>query len=370
MHIQACLTALDLERVINLDTVIFSGLFLIVVASLNLMYGYAGLPFLGGAAPMLAGGIAVSAITSRLTFLLAQWAGAPLLPYASEMDWVYNSEHNAKEVVNTYLEIRPALCIALIAFSIATAMLLGAAAGWIVSRPAIHLKPQYLIISNLTLVLLAEYIGTRATLLSGGYMGVYVPDLLAFYGGDRRVAMALITFTAASAVLLLTRRLRDSPYGRLLVAIRENEATAASLGKNTTRVKETAILVGSALMAVAGALVAIYYSFVVQANYQNAYWVYWPMCMLIVGGAGNNLGVILGVLLIQAVRWMPVVFRDELSFLFFPIAYLFNLLLSLILLIFLILWPKGILKEKTRPINMMSSKSVIDQAQPLEDLDV
>lgn len=357
MQFQACLTALSLESLINLNTVVFSGLFIIVVASLNLMYGYAGLPFLGGAAPMLAGGIAVSAVTTRLTFLLAQWAGAPLLPYASEMDWVYNSEHNVKEVVNTYLEIRPALCIALIAFSIATAMLLGAAAGWIVSRPAIHLKPQYLIISNLTLVLLAEYIGTRATLLSGGYMGVYVPDLLAFYGGDRRTAMALITLAAASAVLLLTRRLRDTPYGRLLVAIRENEATAASLGKNTTRVKETAILAGSALMAVAGALVAIYYSYVVQANYNNPYWAYWPLCMLIVGGAGNDLGVILGVLLIQAVRWMPIVFSDELSFLFFPIVYLSNLLLSLVLLLFLILWPKGILKEKTRPINIIISKS-------------
>ena len=368
MQFQACLATLSLGSVINLNTVVFSGLFIIVVASLNLMYGYAGLPFLGGAAPMLAGGIAVSAVTTRITFALAQWAGATLLPYASETVWVYNSEHNVKEVVNAYLKTRPDLCIALIAFSVAVAMLLGAAAGWIVSRPAIHLKPQYLIISNLSLVLLAEYVGTRATLLSGGYMGVYVPDLLAFYDGDRNVAMVLITLAAASAVLLLTRRLRYTPYGRLLVAIKENEVAVASLGKNTNRVKEEVIIVGSGLMAVAGALVAIYYSYVVQAHYNNPYWAYWPMCMLIVGGAGNDLGVILGVLLIQAVRWMPVVFKDELSFLFFPLAYLSNLLLSLALLLVLILLPKGILKEKTIPINTVISGIMSQDDKPQDTL--
>ena len=340
---------------INLNTVIFFGFFIIVVASLNLMYGYAGLPFLAGAAPMLAGGIAFSAITTRLAFLLAQWTGASLQPYSSEMDWVYNSECNVK-VVNVYLETRPALCIILIFFSIVVAMLFGAVAGWIVSRPAIHLKPQYFIISNLCLVLLAEYAGTRVVLLSGGYTGVYVPNLLAFYGGDRHVAIAVITLTIASFVLLLTRRLRDSPYGRLLVAIRDNEVAAASLGKNTVRVKESAILAGSALMATAGVLLAIYYMFVVQANYHNSYWGYWPVCMLIVGGAGNDLGVILGVLLVQAVRWLPLVFRDELSFLFFPAAYLSNIILALCLLMFLILRPKGILKEKTRPINAKTGK--------------
>lgn len=356
MQLQACLTALDLESVINLNTLIFFGFFIIVVASLNLMYGYAGLPFLGGAAPMLAGGIAFSAITTRLTFLLAQWSGASLQPYSSEMDWVYNSQHNVK-VVNIYLETRPILCITLIVFSIAIAMLLGAVAGWIISRPAIHLKPQYFIISNLCLVLLAEYAGTRVVLLSGGYTGVYVPELLAFYGGDRRVAMVVIALSIASSVLLLTKHLRDSPYGRLLVAIRDNEVAAASLGKNTIRVKESAILVGSSLMATAGVLLAVYYAFVVQANYHNSYWGYWPMCMLIVGGAGNDLGVILGVLLIQAVRWLPVVFRDGLSFLFFPVAYMSNIILALCLLLFLILRPKGILKEKTRPINVKNDKN-------------
>jgi len=63
----------------------------------------------------------------------------------------------------------------------------------------------------------------------------------------------------------------------------------------------------SGITALSGCLLAFYFSYVVEANYQRAFWTYWPWLMLIMGGPGNNAGTFLGTALVVAMRRIIIV---------------------------------------------------------------
>jgi len=69
--------------------------------------------------------------------------------------------------------------------------------------------------------------------------------------------------------------------------------------------------------------------------------------MLILGGPGNNAGTFLGAALIVALRRIIIVYKWFFEqFLFFPIAYLENILLGFLLIVVIIFRPNGLIPEK------------------------
>ncbi|MFC3959812.1 branched-chain amino acid ABC transporter permease [Halovivax cerinus] len=88
-------------------------------------------------------------------------------------------------------------------------------------------------------------------------------------------------------------RLANSPFGRVLKAIREDEMVAEALGKDTNRFKITAFVVGCALMGLTGILWQGSQGFTSPANYlpQQTFYIF---IALIIGGAGSNTGSVLG----------------------------------------------------------------------------
>lgn len=334
------------------DTLIYYALFSIVALSLSFMYGRAGVPFLGCSVPVLAGGLVVSAVTTRLAFAAAGAAGVELLPYLSDLDWVYNSEQNVA-LVDEFLGQRPLLCVALVVFTLAASMCLGAAAGWLVARPALGMDPRYLMIVTITLPNLAAWVGRNVVPLSGGTMGVFVPDFLAFSGVDKSYAVLGLSMLALLGVFLVLRALRRSPFGRLMVAVRDDPVAAASLGKDVAWVRGRVVLVACGLMALVGTLVSFYFTFVVQAHFHNALWSNWPLLMVVVGGSGSGAGALLGVALVDGLRRLIILNRAALTdIIFFPVAYVEQLIYSVLLLVFLILRPRGLLGEKPTVLPM------------------
>jgi len=341
------LAAISEQAQIIVAHAMYFGLMFTVALSIGFQYGKAGVPNLGCAVSVLVGGSTVSAITSRVAFKLVEMAGVDLLPYSSTYDWVYNNERNVKVLVDGYLRTDPALCVALLLFTLAVSMVLGAAVGWVISAPAIRLKAPFLIIALLTMSDAVSIVSRKLVTISGGTLGVYVPDVLAFYPGDRTIIMAILSLLAGLAVFLVYRTMLDSPYGRLMVAVRENEAAARSVGKNVVGVRRNVFMLGSGIIAVAGALHAFYFSYVVQANYGLYYWTYWPLLMVVIGGSGNCAGALLGTALVMALRYSITAYRYALyEFLFFPTAYLDSLLLGALMIIFLIFRPQGLIPER------------------------
>lgn len=341
------LVAVSGQARLIVDIAMYFGLFVIVAMSLNFQYGNAGVPNMGCAVQVIVGGFTVSALTTRLTFLIVEMAGVQMLPYQSDYDWVYNNISNVSVIANGYLKDHPMICITLLLFSFAVSLILGAVIGWLIAVPAIRLRATYLMIVLITMADASQIIGRNVVGISGGTLGMFVPNALAFYPGDRTVVMAVLTLFIGLVSFFIFRTMLNSPYGRLMRAIRENEVTVSSVGKNLVGIRRNILMFASGVTALSGCLLAFYFSYVNEANYQRALWTYWPWLMLILGGPGNNAGTFLGTALITAVRRIIIVskwFFD--AYVFFPISYFEQILLGALLIIVMIVRPNGLIPEK------------------------
>ncbi|WP_311171741.1 branched-chain amino acid ABC transporter permease [Halobellus ordinarius] len=103
--------------------------------------------------------------------------------------------------------------------------------------------------------------------------------------------LVLLLFVAGYFWLL--KRTGESPFGRVLKAIREDEDVANSLGKNTNRFKIKAFMLGCALMGLAGIL-WLMTSGAVTPNFFRPRITFFVWIALIIGGAGSNTGSVLG----------------------------------------------------------------------------
>jgi branched-chain amino acid transport system permease protein len=153
-------------------------------------------------------------------------------------------------------------------------------------------------------------------------------------------------------VFLLVRRITESPYGRSLRAMRDNDLVADSLGKNLLSQRTAMLVVGGAIAGLSGGVLVTYIT-----TWSPAAWGYAETVVLfaavIIGGAGNHYGAILGAVLV------PVGFEEVTRFIPSSNSLPPNLIPSLEwvaigLLIIIFLWfrPEGILPERKRVIKV------------------
>jgi ABC-type branched-subunit amino acid transport system ATPase component/ABC-type branched-subunit amino acid transport system permease subunit len=164
-------------------------------------------------------------------------------------------------------------------------------------------------------------------------------------------------FTAGAIILcvlvfLLVRRITESPYGRSLRAMRDNDLVADSLGKNLLSMRTAMLVVGGAIAGLSGGVLVAYIT-----TWSPAAWGYAETVVLfaavIIGGAGNHYGAVLGAILV------PVGFEEVTRFIPASNNLPPNLVPSLEwvaigLLIVIFLWfrPQGILPERKRVIKI------------------
>lgn len=186
---------------------------------------------------------------------------------------------------------------------LAATMTAGAAAA-LLGAATLRLRADYLAITTFGAAVIIELALRNAERLTGGPFGVgFIPrpfeSLIArpvLFGGANLLLLALLTGLA----LLILLRLQGSPWGRVLRAIREDEHAANALGKPAARYKVQAFAIGGALMGLAGALQAHLVGFIVPDNFSSAL-TFQVWAMLIIGGAGNGVGALLGALLVAAI---------------------------------------------------------------------
>lgn len=163
-------------------------------------------------------------------------------------------------------------------------------------------------------------------------------------------AFAAGAVVLTGGVLWLVRRITFAPYGRSLRAMRENDTVADSLGKNLLSLRTAMLVTGGAIAGLSGGILVSYIS-----TWSPAAWGYAETVVLfaavIIGGAGNHLGAVLGAVLV------PVGFEEITRFIPTSNNLPPNLIPSLEwvaigLLIVIFLWarPQGILPERKRVI--------------------
>jgi branched-chain amino acid transport system permease protein len=99
-------------------------------------------------------------------------------------------------------------------------------------------------------------------------------------------------------LIWLSEKALNSPWGRMMRAIRDNETAAEAMGKDVKGRHLQVFILGSAVCGIAGAMMTTLDSQLVPGTYQPLRFTFLIWVMVIVGGSGNNWGAVLGGFLI------------------------------------------------------------------------
>ncbi|MGC9370151.1 MAG: branched-chain amino acid ABC transporter permease [Paracoccaceae bacterium] len=208
--------------------------------------------------------------------------------------------------------------------------LLAAGAAWLIGKTALGLRSDYLAIATLGIAEIIIAVLKNEDWLSRGVKNVngiprpvpYEVDLqnsAAFvaraeaWGFDPVTASTIFVklcymglFAAVLLALIwLSQKALNSPWGRMMRAIRDNETAAEAMGKDVKSRHLQVFILGSIVCGIAGAMMTTLDGQLTPSSYQPLRFTFLVWVMVIVGGSGNNWGAVLGGFLIWFL-WVQV----------------------------------------------------------------
>lgn len=216
--------------------------------------------------------------------------------------------------------------------ALVASMAISGAAAVIVGYPTLRLRGHYLAMATFALGLITYDLSVQWTGLTQGYMGYSgIPPLGigSFVIADERAKLVAVILLMLLG-LWISRRLRDSRFGRGLRAIAGSEAGAAALGIRIPRYKLAAFVIAAVYASAAGSLFAHMVGFISPEVF-GLQMVVVTFTMLYLGGVGTVLGPVIGAVIASL---LPELLRGFAQFQ--DIAY------CVVLLAMLIFVPKGL----------------------------
>ena len=282
-------------------TLIMAGIYIILATSLNLVAGYTGLfSFCQGA---------FYAIGAYAGALLALKLGFPF--------WA--------EVLG--------------------AALIAGIGGVLIGFPTLRVRGGYLALATYGFAVIIFTILNNWESLTRGPLGIRGIPHVKLFG---LIFNSLWSFTLLVAffvlmTILCLRRLTQSPFGKVLLAIREDETAALAIGKNIARFKVVSFSIGAFFAGIAGTLYAHYVRFIDPTAFvaQESFLIY---SMVILGGRGSMLGSVLAALIL-------VFLPEALRFVGLPSFYstqLKQMIYGALIVLIVIYRPQGIMGKVQR----------------------
>ena len=231
------------------------------------------------------------------------------------------------------------------------AMIASGIGALIVGLVTLKLRHEYLAVATFGIAVSIQLVCLNWEYLTGGTLGLIgIPNPSKVFA-EGPLAQNAIYLVIVLIVIGLTftalERIVNSPWGRTLKAIREDEEAAASLGKSPERVRLEAFVLGCMAMGLCGALYVAFIGYVSP-------WDFLPILtfqiwtMLIVGGSANNRGALLGALIVWGVwtssgfavsRVVPAEIQAQ-------GGAMQAILIGLILVVTLLIRPRGLIGEE------------------------
>ena len=243
----------------HLHTLIMAGIFAVLALSLNLLLGYTGQLSLGHAAFFGIGAYATGLLTVKLEW--SPWVG------------------------------------------LLAAVVLPGAAGYVIGRLALKLRGAYFVLLTISFAGCVSLVSVNWMDLTNGPLGLPgVPALEIALPGlpalslRTKTAFYYVVLAAVALSYLVCLALIRSRVGRALVALRENETLAASVGIDGTHYLVLAAVVSAAMAGFGGGLYAHYTRFVSPEVFLFTYTVT-MVIMVVAGGKGTLAGPVVGAVL-------------------------------------------------------------------------
>ena len=264
----------------------FLAIYAILSLSLNLEYGFAGQANFGKVAFYGIGSYTAAAFS---IWLFLEIYGISYALYGLD----------TLVTMGKLVPKDPFLDVFVFVASLVLAFLISGIFGYMISYPTLRVGPEFVGITVLSFGELLRVFLRNYLPLGGPYGLAGIPNPFSWV---RDVTIKNISYTATAiglAVLIyfFLERLVNSPYGRALKAVREDEGATLSFGKDVQKLRAEAFFVGSGLAGIAGALFAHYVTYVNPDSFvPGVTFDVWTMVIL--GGKGNNKGVVIGAALL------------------------------------------------------------------------
>jgi len=279
-----------------LHILVITGIYIILTLSLNLIVGYTGLPALGHAAFYCVGGY-TSALLA-LKFGVSPWIG-------------------------------------LLAGAMVASLF-----GLIIAFPALRIKDDYLALATFGFGVIVYSVAKNWVSLTRGPMGL--PGIPGYSFFSLQLSEIWSYLILVIIVVFLTTvcigRIVDSPFGRVLKGIREDEIATLSLGKDVAKHKILVFIVGAFFAGIAGNLYAHYITFIDPSSFTVMESIT-ILLMVVFGGMASLPGSFIGAAVL-------VIFPEMLRFLGLPssiAAPLRQMLYGLLLILLMLKRPQGII---------------------------
>ena len=231
------------------------------------------------------------------------------------------------------------------------AIVVSGLAGVLVGLVTLRLREDFLAISTFGIAICIQLVALNSESVTRGPNGLYaIPKPFSRYLDSAfmsNLIFLIICIVTIVAIYYGLERVVKSPWGRVLRSIREDEVAAEALGKNVFMYRLQAFVLGCGIMGLAGAMYANFVRFISPQDFLPIFTIQ-VYVMLIVGGKGNNLGAIVGAIVIWAL-WSA---SDSLiNFIVTPdyqtqAAALRIIIVGMVLVLMLLFKPLGILPEK------------------------
>jgi branched-chain amino acid transport system permease protein len=237
----------------------------------------------------------------------------------------------------------------LLAFPVAA--LLAALAAWPLGVVSLRLREDYFAIVSLGFSEVVRLVATSERWLTNGVQGISgIPKLidgLVPRAAEPVAVLALLVAVNLGAILMM-RRIANSPFGRVIEAIRDNEEAVKSLGKDPAGFKMKVLMLGAALAGVAGAFYAHYISFISPEQFVPL--VTFQIWMaIIMGGVGRVSGALVGTLILMLFLEGSRFLRDIIPFI--PDVEMASIRLGVVglaIVLFTLYRPQGLMGDFTR----------------------
>jgi branched-chain amino acid transport system permease protein len=208
-----------------------------------------------------------------------------------------------------------------------------AALAALVGYPVLRLKGAYFTISSLLLAVVTQLIFMNWEFV-GSSTGLWYKLLPVSIEANRVIFYEVMLFLATAATLVV-RWVENSKFGAGLIAIREDEDVAKTMGINTPWLKIKAFVLGAFLAGVVGGIYGYYMSYVHPESTININMSLLILLMAFFGGCRTWAGPLIGAVFLSLVNQFIVTFIG---------AEISRILYGLLLVVVIIFMPNGVIQ--------------------------
>lgn len=231
-----------------------------------------------------------------------------IVGYAGMLSLCHAAFYGVGAYISTLLSVNFKLpfLVSLVVAVICTSLL-----SLIISIPSLRLKSDYFVLASIGFQSIVFTLLYNWVSLTNGPYGISGIPSPSFMGIEINSTASYFIYSVIISLvcIFLFYLIVNSPFGRVLKAIREDEMAAAMLGKNVPKFKVITFAIAASYAAVAGVLFAGYMQYIDPTSFTVMESIF-ILSIIIIGGTGNLLGSIVGavimILLPEVLRFLKI----------------------------------------------------------------